>query len=67
MVRTDRGDLVLDNQDGTVLVWNDTPYEFIKRQSQADAGKWVGIDDDRATIIAAANCSSRRKFSGPSP
>lgn len=53
MVRTDRGDLVLDNQDGRVLVWADTPYEFIKRQSQADAGKWVGLADARATIVAA--------------
>ena len=55
MVRTDRGDLVLDNQNGKVLVWKDTNYEFIKRQSQADAGKWVGLNDDRATIMAAAN------------
>ncbi len=53
MVRTDRGDLVLDNQDGRVLVWNDTPYQFIKRQSQTDAGKWVGIADDRMIIVAA--------------
>jgi predicted transglutaminase-like cysteine proteinase len=55
MVRTDRGDLVLDNQDGRVLVWNDTPYQFIKRQSQTDSGKWVGIEDSRATIVAASN------------
>ena len=53
MVRTDRGDLVLDNQDGRVLLWNDTPYQYIKRQSQADAGKWVGLADQRATIVAA--------------
>jgi len=55
MVRTDRGDVVLDNQNGKVLVWSDTNYEYIKRQSQADAGKWVGLNDDRATVIAAAN------------
>jgi predicted transglutaminase-like cysteine proteinase len=55
MVRTDRGDLVLDNQSAKVMVWRDTPYEYIKRQSQADAGKWVGLNDDRATIMAAAN------------
>ena len=55
MVRTDRGDLVLDNQNGKVLLWNDTNYEYVKRQSQADAGKWVAINDDRATIIAARN------------
>lgn len=53
MVRTDRGDLVLDNQDGRVLRWNDTPYQYIKRQSQADAGKWVGIADERPTMVAA--------------
>jgi predicted transglutaminase-like cysteine proteinase len=54
MVRTDRGDLVLDNQDGRVLVWNDTPYQFIKRQSQTNAGKWVGIEDNRSMIVAAS-------------
>jgi predicted transglutaminase-like cysteine proteinase len=54
MVRTDRGDLILDNQNGKVLLWKDTPYAFIKRQSQADAGKWVALNDDRATVITAA-------------
>ena len=52
MVRTDRGDLVLDNQVGQVLVWKDTSYQFIKRQSQTDSRKWVGIDDTR--IITAS-------------
>ena len=54
MVRTDRGDLILDNQNGKVLLWKDTPYDFIKRQSQADAGKWVALNDDRTTVITAA-------------
>lgn len=53
MVRTDRGDLILDNQDGRILVWKDTGYQFIKRQSQADAGKWVGLTDDRTGRVAA--------------
>ena len=53
MVRTDRGDLVLDNQDGRVLVWSDTPYEYIKRQSQADPRKWVGITDTRLVLASA--------------
>jgi len=52
MVRTDRGDLVLDNQDGRVLVWNDTPYEFVKRQSQTDPRKWVGINDVRVLLAS---------------
>lgn len=55
MVRTDRGDLVLDNQDGRVLVWNQTPYEYLKRQSQADAGRWVDLIDDRAGLMVASS------------
>ena len=52
MVRTDRGDLVLDNQIGEILVWKDTSYQFVKRQSQTDSRKWVGIDDTR--IVTAS-------------
>ena len=57
MVRTDRGDLVLDNQEGLVKVWNDTPYQFLKRQSQADQSQWVDMIDDReiVTVTAAIN------------
>jgi predicted transglutaminase-like cysteine proteinase len=54
MVRTDRGDLVLDNQDGRILVWNQTPYQFLKRQSQADAGRWVDLIDNRAGLTLAS-------------
>lgn len=52
MVRTDRGDLVLDNQDGMVRVWSETPYQFIKRQSQQNAGEWVDILDNRVVRVA---------------
>lgn len=47
MVRTDRGDLVLDNQDGLIKLWNETPYQFLKRQSQSHAGHWVDLVDTR--------------------
>lgn len=52
MVRTDRGDLVLDNQQAAINLWNETPYQYVKRQSQAHAGKWVDMFDDRMTIVA---------------
>ena len=52
LVRTDRGDLVLDNQNGRVLVWNETPYQYLKRQSQADSGKWVDLIDTRTMMVA---------------
>lgn len=54
MVRTDRGDLILDNQQALIKVWTDTPYTFLKRQSQAHAGQWVDILDGRGTVTATA-------------
>ena len=55
MVRTDRGDLVLDNQDGMIQLWSDTPYQFLKRQSQHHAGEWVNLNDRRSIVVAANN------------
>ena len=52
MVRTDRGDLVLDNQDGSIRLWSETPYQYLKRQSQANSGEWVDILDERVTVVA---------------
>lgn len=54
MVRTDRGDLVLDNQAGEVRLWNETPYRYLKRQSQLSFAQWVDISDDRTTIVTAS-------------
>lgn len=53
LARTDRGDLVLDNQNGTIRLWSETPYKFIKRQSQAHSGQWVDMFDDRVIVVAA--------------
>ncbi|MCF6301895.1 MAG: transglutaminase-like cysteine peptidase [Devosiaceae bacterium] len=54
MVRTDRGDLILDNMEGLVKVWNQTPYQYIKRQSQTHAGQWVDIADRRPMSTIAS-------------
>jgi len=54
-VLTDRGDLVLDNLDPRVLVWNATDYEFVKRQSEYDSGQWVGIDDASGMAVGSVN------------
>jgi len=54
MARTDRGDMVLDNQVGAIKLWADTPYHFLKRQSQANAREWVSITDSRMTVVATA-------------
>lgn len=52
-VLTDRGDLVLDNLDPRISLWNGTPYHFLKRQSTHDSGKWVAIDDGRASTVGS--------------
>lgn len=49
-VRTDHGDFILDNLVGDVLDWRDTRYRYLKRQSSANAGRWVDIVDDRQMV-----------------
>ncbi|MFO1090292.1 MAG: transglutaminase-like cysteine peptidase [Hyphomicrobiales bacterium] len=43
MVKTDRGDLVLDNRRDNILLWSDTRYDYLKRQSQDDPQIWVAL------------------------
>ena len=52
-VLTDRGDLVLDNLNPHILTWNETPYQFVKRQSEFDTGKWVAIEDAHLTEVGS--------------
>ena len=42
--KTDGGDLILDNRRDTILNWDDTGYEFIKRQSQENQNRWVRFE-----------------------
>jgi len=42
MVRTDRGDFVLDNKRDAVLTWDKTRYTYVRRESQAAVG-WVSL------------------------
>jgi predicted transglutaminase-like cysteine proteinase len=54
-VRTDKGEFVLDNQNEEVLLWSDTGYRFVKRQSQADPNVWVSLGTPpHAPVTAAA-------------
>jgi predicted transglutaminase-like cysteine proteinase len=52
-VLTDRGDLVLDNLNSRVLVWNATNYEYVKRQSEYNSGQWVSIDDSSGIAVGS--------------
>ncbi len=42
MVRTDRGDFILDNKIQAVVPWNQTGYVFVKREGQNGAA-WVAL------------------------
>ena len=53
-VRTDKGELILDNQVEEVLPWADTGYRYVKRQSQTDPNLWVSLGDTRPTPFVAA-------------
>jgi predicted transglutaminase-like cysteine proteinase len=52
-VETDRGDLVLDSLQPRVLVWNDTDYQYVKRQSETNSGQWMAIDDARTNLVGS--------------
>ena len=52
-VRTDRGDFVLDNMRNKVMLWSETEYRFLKRQSSAHAGKWMKLQDGRAEAVGS--------------
>lgn len=44
IVRTDEGELVLDNLTDAVLDWRETGYEWVVRQSMRDPMLWVRVD-----------------------
>jgi predicted transglutaminase-like cysteine proteinase len=52
-VLTDRGDLVLDNLQPRILVWSETKYQFVKRQSEFDSGEWVAINDAHTSFVGS--------------
>jgi predicted transglutaminase-like cysteine proteinase len=41
--RTSRGDFLLDNKRAEIMTWNDSPYAFVKRQSERDPKVWVSL------------------------
>lgn len=51
--RTNRGDVVLDNKTDRILVWTDTSYTYLKRQSTRDPNTWDLIEDARASLVGS--------------
>jgi predicted transglutaminase-like cysteine proteinase len=53
-VKTDKGEFILDNQEDRILMWSETGYRFVKRQSQTDQNTWVSLGDPRPAISTAS-------------
>jgi len=54
VVRTNRGDYVLDNKTSSVLPWSRTGYVYIKRESQDQVG-WVSLGGIATSPTTTAN------------
>ena len=52
---TDKGDYILDNQNKNILLWSETRYRFIKRQSQSDPNVWVSLSNQQPAIGTATS------------
>jgi predicted transglutaminase-like cysteine proteinase len=54
VVRTDRGDYILDNKTSSILPWSRTGYVYIKRESQDMVG-WVSLGGIATSPTTTAN------------
>jgi predicted transglutaminase-like cysteine proteinase len=56
-VRTNEGDLILDNKRRDIMRWADTPYVFVKEQSQRNPLLWVSLvpPDSAPQPVTASN------------
>jgi predicted transglutaminase-like cysteine proteinase len=53
-VKTDRGELILDNQNPAVVPWYESGYQFVKRQSQSNPNVWISLgEQSRAPLTAS--------------
>ena len=59
--RTTEGDFILDNKVDEVRLWNQTPYQFLMRQSYLNPRVWVALDPMRhVTPVPIAGFGARR-------
>jgi len=52
MVRTNRGDFILDNKTNAVLPWHETGYVYVKREGQ-DGPVWVSLGGVTSPVVTA--------------
>jgi len=52
MIRTDRGDYILDNKTSAVLPWDQTGYVYVKREGQ-ESTAWVSLGGISSPVTTA--------------
>jgi predicted transglutaminase-like cysteine proteinase len=52
-VRTDRGELILDNRTPEILFWYETDYRFLARQSPSDPNVWMSFSASQPRPVRA--------------
>lgn len=52
-VRTDTGDLILDNLNDALNPWDETGYIYLKRQATYDSGRWVTVREGHSELVGS--------------
>lgn len=61
LARTTAGDYVLDNKNSKIVRWYETPYQYVKVQSEKDPDRWVSVGDPRFPPVTTAAPASGQK------
>jgi predicted transglutaminase-like cysteine proteinase len=54
-VKTNKGEFILDNETNEILLWSETGYYFVKRQSQNDPNVWVSLGNPPPAVATATS------------
>jgi hypothetical protein len=54
-VKTDKGEYILDNQTDDVVLWSNTGYRFVKRQSRSDPNARIALGDRGRSPLTASH------------
>ncbi|MBU2325819.1 MAG: transglutaminase-like cysteine peptidase, partial [Alphaproteobacteria bacterium] len=46
---------ILDNMRNKVLLWSETEYTYLKRQSSSQPSRWVKLQDGRAGAVGSVS------------
>jgi predicted transglutaminase-like cysteine proteinase len=54
-IASEAGDYILDNRRDDILLWNETGYKFLKRQTSRDPKQWVALGTKPNAALGTAS------------